>query len=381
VSWDSWGYQTQIDEDTLKQNALAAASLGIELFVVDLGWARDIGDWREDPDKFPSGIRALSDFVHGLGMKFGLHFALAEVMASAPVLQDNPDWTSSDSYDYFGAQSLCLSNKPTQDWIVQQAVSMIDNYGVDWILQDGATMVKKCTKTTHTHDYRDSNYSNAVDGIDAVVSRIRAQRPNVMWENCENGGNMMTFSMMQRYVTSITNDASGALAARQGVYGATYPFSPRYADRYMPEVPSSTYITRSYMFGGPWHLMNRLPEMDRPSAQLAAQEIATYKRIRSRIDSGMVYHVTAAPATGRTDALQSYQAAGDTAIAIVTREGTATDAALIHIYGLQDGRTYRVHFQDDPRNLAMTGKQLADGLRVNLPQSQSAEIVYVDPIN
>src|SRR5262249_18408295 len=264
-------------------NARIAASLGIELLVVDLGWARNIGDWREDPAKFPTGLRVLSDYVHSLGMKFGLHFALAEASPDAAVLRENPDWTSSETYGYFGALSLCLSNEATRDWVVQQALAMIDDYGVDWILQDGENMVKKCTKTTHSHDSRDSNYSNSVDGIDWVIDEVRKLRPNVMWENCEDGGNMMTFAMIQRYVTSITNDASGALGARQGVYGATYPFSPRYADRYMPEDPSTTYFTRSYMFGGPWHLMNQLPTMPPASAALVAQEIETYKNIRSRI--------------------------------------------------------------------------------------------------
>src|SRR5262249_41514409 len=161
-----------------------------------------------------------------------------------------------------------------------------------------------------------------------------------------DGGNMMTFAMIQRYVTSITNDASGALGARQGVYGATYPFSPRYADRYMPEDPSTTYFTRSYMFGGPWHLMNQLPKMPPASAGLVAREIETYKNIRTRIQNGMVYHVTAAPASGRADALQSYAAMDDTALAIVTREDTEVDYANIRIQGLQPDKTYRVWFQD-----------------------------------
>ena len=118
-------------------------------------------------------------------------------------------------------------------------------------------MVKQCTKTTHTHDPADSNYANAVQGINAVVSAIQQARPNVFWENCENGGNMMTFNMVKSYVTSITNDASGSLASRLAVYGATYPFPPRYAERYMPESDGFTpYATHSYRFGGPWVLMN-----------------------------------------------------------------------------------------------------------------------------
>jgi alpha-galactosidase len=378
VGWDSYGYGTSINETILRSNVDAAAALGIELFTVDLGWAEQIGDWVADPVKFPSGLHALSDYVHSKGMKFGLHFALAEAMATAPVLQQNPDWTSSESYNYHGALSLCLSNLATRNWIIQQAIQMIDNYNVDWILQDGQNMVKKCTKTTHTHDPRDSNYSNAVDGINYVVSEIRRERPNVLWENCEDGGSMMTFNMVQNYVTSITNDASGALGSRQGVYGATYPFSPRFADRYMIENPDSTYDTRSYMFGGPWYFMNQLPSFTDAESALAQTEIAVYKQIRSRIATGTVYHVTSAPAGGRVDAIESLQSANGPAVAVVVGDGSAVASTDIPIQGLSSAQTYIVTFQTDQRILSMTGAQLArPGVTVNLPAAQSGEIVYV----
>src|ERR1017187_7741793 len=91
-----------------KIGSSVAADLGVQLFVVDMGWALGIGDWHADPAKFPNGLDALSDYVHSLGMKFGLHFALAEADASSPVLQANPDWTATDSSQYFGAEPLCL---------------------------------------------------------------------------------------------------------------------------------------------------------------------------------------------------------------------------------------------------------------------------------
>ena len=76
---------------------------------------------------------------------------------------------------------------------------------------------------------------------------IQQARPNVFWENCENGGNMMTFNMVKSYVTSITNDASGSLPSRQAVYGATYPFPPRYAERYMPESDGFTPVRHAQL--------------------------------------------------------------------------------------------------------------------------------------
>jgi alpha-galactosidase len=251
-------------------------------------------------------------------------------------------------------------------------------------LQDGENMVKQCDRKNHTHDPLDSNYSNAVDGIDRVIAEVQRQRPAVIWENCENGGNMMTFQMVQQYTTSITDDASGPLGSRQGVWGATYPFSPRYADRYMPDDPSNTYITRSYMFGGPWYFMVSLSEMPAESLAIARREVGTYKSIRDSVATGQVFHLMAgtlfgSPGDGAIDAIESYDAKKDAAVAIVSRNGGSADNAVIRIQGLQPDQGYRVSFADDPRQLLFSGRQLIrDGVLVNLPGTQSAEIVYVD---
>ncbi len=379
VSWDSWAYQDKIDEQTLRRNADVAADLGVQLFIVDLGWARGIGDWYADPAKFPNGLDSLSDYVHSLGMKFGLHFALAEADPSSPVLRANPDWSATDDSNYFGATPLCLSNQPAQDWLIQQGIRMIDDYHVDWILQDGQNMVKQCTKTTHTHDPADSNYANAVQGINAVVSAIQQARPNVLWENCENGGNMMTFNMVQNYVTSITNDASGSLASRQAVYGATYPFPPRYAERYMPESDGYTpYATHSYRFGGPWVLMNQLANLQADQAAFLKLQIQNYKNQRTDISAGKVFHILS-PAANATDVIQSYNATTDTAIAVVTRAASSGPTYLFRPKGLQLQQRYTVWFEIDPSVYSQTGAQLmSTGFRVMLPQPYSSEVVHIE---
>jgi alpha-galactosidase len=379
VSWDSWAYQDKIDEQTLRRNADIAASLGVQLFIVDLGWARTIGDWYADPAKFPNGLDSLSDYVHSLGMKFGLHFALAEAAPSSPVLQANPDWSATDDSNYFGATPLCLSNQPTQDWLIQQGIRMIDDYHVDWILQDGQNMVKQCTKTTHTHDPADSNYANSVQGINAVVSAIQQARPNVYWENCENGGNMMTFNMVQNYVTSITNDASGSLASRQAVYGATYPFPPRYAERYMPDSDGYTpYATHSYRFGGPWVLMNQLANLQVDQTAFLKLQIQNYKNQRTDISAGKVFHILS-PGANATDVIQSYNETTDTAIAVVTRAASSGPSYVFKPKGLQAQHRYTVWFEIDPSVYSQTGAQLmSTGFRVMLPQPYSSEVVHIE---
>lgn len=379
VAWDSWAFQQKFDENTLKQNADLAASLGVELFIVDLGWARSIGDWYEDPVKFPHGLAAVSDYVHSLGMKFGLHFALTEADPNSPVIQANPDWTSTESDNYMGAVSLCLSNQPTQDWLIQQGIHIIDDYHVDWILQDGENMVKQCTKTTHTHDAADSNYANSVQGLNAVVSAIQKARPNVLWENCENGGNMMTFNMVKRYVTSITNDASGSLPSRRAVYGATYPFSPRYTTRYMPAGDGVTsYSAHSYMFGGNWVLMTPLDALTPDDAGFLAAKIAHYKLLRAGISSGKVYHILP-PAAGGIDVIQSYNQQTDSATAVVTRAAGGTAEYIFHPQGLDPAQRYTITFEVSPSVFSVPGSQLmTNGVRVQLPLPFTSEIVRID---
>ena len=90
--FDTWGYGENIDEATVMHAAQLAATAGAEVFILDFGWARGIGDWYPDPVKFPDGIKPISDYVHSLGMKFGLHIPFLEAAANSPVLLAHPDW-------------------------------------------------------------------------------------------------------------------------------------------------------------------------------------------------------------------------------------------------------------------------------------------------
>jgi hypothetical protein len=380
IAWDSWGYETRIDEKTLRREADLAAEAGAELFIVDLGWALRMGDWREDPNKFPSSLRAFSDYVHSKGMKFGLHYVISEAMADSQVLQEHPEWACSTTYNYHGARSLALQHRPVQDWVIREGVRIIREYNVDWILQDGQTMVKQCTNTGLSYDPRDWNYSGDF-ALKRILREIQAQTPHTVWENCANGGNMMTFSMVRNYVTSITNDASGSLGSRQGLFGASFPFPPRYTDRYMPASAMTPYNTRSFMFGGPWILMNRLTDLSSAEFDFLRSEVEVYKSLRPSIASGKVLHLSSRPLAGRTDAIQSYNHARDEAIAFVTRDNSNSDFYRLRFRNLRPQQSYLVTFESSPRSFTMTGSQLmSNGVGVNLPEREFGEIIYARPI-
>lgn len=83
MGWNSWNtFETHIDEKLVKETAdiMVASGMvaaGYNYIVLDDGWMtreRDAnGNLVPDPIKFPSGMKALVEYVHSKGLKFGLY--------------------------------------------------------------------------------------------------------------------------------------------------------------------------------------------------------------------------------------------------------------------------------------------------------------------
>ena len=83
MGWNSWNtFATDIDESLVMDTADLFVTLGLkdagyEYIVLDDGWMSkerdENGDLVADPQKFPNGMKALADYVHGKGLKFGLY--------------------------------------------------------------------------------------------------------------------------------------------------------------------------------------------------------------------------------------------------------------------------------------------------------------------
>ncbi|MDG4825334.1 ricin-type beta-trefoil lectin domain protein [Asanoa sp. WMMD1127] len=83
MGWNSWNnFGCNINESLIRQTADALVAsgmrdLGYQYVVVDDCWFnpnRDsAGNLQGDPTRFPSGMRALGDYLHARGLKFGLY--------------------------------------------------------------------------------------------------------------------------------------------------------------------------------------------------------------------------------------------------------------------------------------------------------------------
>jgi alpha-galactosidase len=83
MGWNSWNtFAIKIDEKLIRDTADALVASGMQAagytyVVIDDGWEakeRDAqGNLVPDPARFPSGLKALGDYLHSKGFKFGIH--------------------------------------------------------------------------------------------------------------------------------------------------------------------------------------------------------------------------------------------------------------------------------------------------------------------
>ena len=87
MGWNSWNtFGTNISDQLIRETADAMVDQGYEYLVIDDCWSlrdRDEnGKLVADPEKFPYGMKAVADYVHSKGLKFGM-YSCAGIMTCA----------------------------------------------------------------------------------------------------------------------------------------------------------------------------------------------------------------------------------------------------------------------------------------------------------
>src|SRR5450631_1663681 len=213
---NSWGSGMQVDEALSLRMIHDSAELGLELFHIDAGWFRGVGDWYPDPKKFPHGLAPIADEAHRNGLKFGIwvNWAEAGVSTEAGALNvNNPttkDWLVADVPDgwkpeEFVGRTIDLGAPAVQDYAQREVLRIVNSYTLDMLEHDGYVVAKNCVRDDHPHAVRPSSQISTVKdrGLETVdssnstdvsyhatrayyniYSQLRSQHPNILLEIC-----------------------------------------------------------------------------------------------------------------------------------------------------------------------------------------------------
>jgi hypothetical protein len=399
LNQNTWGSDMGINEAMAKAMLHQAADLGMEQFHIDAGWFRSVGDWRPNPAKFPNGVAPIADAAHALGLHFGLWVGWTQGglgddstdPSHVLNIRSHPDWFA-DNYpkdwkpaDYTGA-NLCLSDEDAQKWCVQLLEKEIRENHLDMLEHDQQMIVDSCVQTDHSHtaSKTDTAY-RATLGYYAVYDAIRKEFPNLMFENCVNGGRQVDFGSAKRASYFSIADSYDPLSNRRAIYDITYVMPPAMCECYVMAMPTKTIpefrnMLRSGLMG--WCSIMQDPTRWSEAQKAAAkQEFALYKSVlRPLVRNGNEFHVSIRPDGINWDGIE-YAAQSQESAVLYSFRGTTGEAD--HSYflsGLGSKAKYRVHFVDPGQaDYTTSGKDLmAAGLKVTLKEPGTSQIVLVN---
>lgn len=131
MGWNSWNkFACNVSEELIKSVADAIATNGMkeagyQYVVIDDCWqvSRDAnGNIVADPKRFPSGIKALADYVHSKGLKFGIYSdAGTKTCAGRPGSKDH-ETQDANQYAKWGVDYL------KYDWCNTEGQNALESY-------------------------------------------------------------------------------------------------------------------------------------------------------------------------------------------------------------------------------------------------------------
>lgn len=188
----------------------------IDYLWVDAGWyptnhdwfqATGVGTWKPDPDRYPHGIREVSDYVHGKGMKFVLWFEPERVYRGSDLWNAHADWLLNwNDKDHADLRLLNLGNPQARQWISDYISRFISTQGIDIYRQDFNVDPLRAWQNGDTPDRQGMTENLYVQGYLAYWDKLLQDHPGLMIDSCASGGRRNDLETLRRGVPLLRSD-------------------------------------------------------------------------------------------------------------------------------------------------------------------------------
>ena len=409
VTYNTWfAYGTRIDEEALRDEMGHAARAGVELFMIDAGWyagpegvwdfSTGLGNWVPDPERFPSGLGALTDYAHELGMKVGV-WVEPERLDLATVYElklAKERFLATTGGRYHGEMDngeattaqICLGDAEAREWLLAQLVQLIDSARPDFLKWDNNFWIN-CDRPGHGHGTKDGNFAH-VKGLYAVLAELRARYPALSIENCAGGGNRLDAGLLQFTDSAWMDDVTAPSShVRHNLEGLGTIFPPAYLLSFVTNGEFESLLDGSDrtlefrsrmpgMLGLTW----RSFEFDDEDLDEIAAEIATAKAIRGAVPAAAAFMLTdqaRADGRGEFDAMQLFSPSARTS-AVFVYASDGLDWFTVRLKGLEPETRYLLSTVWGEELAEATGTELmTTGVEIINSSDSGAQVVLVTP--
>ena len=310
-SWE--GAYFDFDAKVLKQMIDDAASMGLEMFVLDDGWFGNkyprnaanagLGDWQVNQKKLPAGIDDIASYAHRKGLKFGIWIEPEMVNPKSELAEKHPDWIvrppKRDAPETRRQWLLDLSNPAVQDFVFEtfdNTMKLSDK--IDYIKWDANRNANNVGSAYLPADEQSHFWIDYAQGFYRVMERIRAKYPDVLIQACASGGGRVEYGALKYFDEFWTSDNTEALSRARIQYGTSLFYPAVAMGSHVSAVPNhQTGNVTPIKFRFDMACAGRLgmelqpKQMTDAEKEFARRAIASYKEYRDIVMQGDLYRI------------------------------------------------------------------------------------------
>ncbi len=226
-SWEA-SYFT-VNEEKVLALAESAKDCGIDTVVLDDGWFRandqkGLGDWYTDREKFPSGLKGLSEKIHSMGLKFGLWLEPEMVNEQSDLYKEDPRCVLSTSKKPLISRYQYILDLTRDDIVYKIADRISDELKgveIDYIKWD---FNRYATEAASYSTPQGEVYHRQMLGSYKLLAILKERLGNVLFETCSGGGGRFDLGMLYYSPQIWTSDNTDPYARVYIQYGSSYAY-------------------------------------------------------------------------------------------------------------------------------------------------------------
>lgn len=298
------------NEEKILKIAEQAASLGVDMLVLDDGWfgKRDddcsgLGDWFVSEEKLNGGLGKLAEKIKSLGMKFGLWFEPEMVSEDSDLYRSHPDWAikipSRNPVRSRYQLVLDMINPEVRDYLFGAISDILNNADISYIKWDMNRSICDWYTPCLSAENQGEMPHRYVLGLYELLERLTTAFPDVLFEGCSGGGGRFDAGMLYYCPQIWCSDDTDAFERTKIQYGTSFFYPVSAIGSHVSAVPNhqtgriTPIETRAVTaMAGSFGYELDLNTLSHDEKQEVKEQIVRFKKDGPLIHNGLYYRLS-----------------------------------------------------------------------------------------
>ena len=298
------------NEEKILKIAEQAASLGVDMLVLDDGWfgKRDddcsgLGDWFVSEEKLNGGLGKLAEKIKSLGMKFGLWFEPEMVSEDSDLYRSHPDWAikipSRNPVRSRYQLVLDMINPEVRDYLFGAISDILKNADISYIKWDMNRSICDWYTSCLSAENQGEMPHRYVLGLYELLEQLTTAFPDVLFEGCSGGGGRFDAGMLYYCPQIWCSDDTDAFERTKIQYGTSFFYPVSAIGSHVSAVPNhqtgriTPIETRAVTaMAGSFGYELDLNTLSHDEKQEVKEQIVRFKKDGPLIHNGLYYRLS-----------------------------------------------------------------------------------------